>query len=477
MLKDLDFVEIDLSKFNTSLVTNMSRMFSGCRYLSKLDLSSFDTSNVTNMSSMFYDNSLKSLDLSSFNTSNVTDMSSMFERCYKLTSLDLSSFDTSNVTSMYSMFNGCSLLTSIYVKPDTDWSTSSSLANSNYMFTGCKNLIGGNGTVFNTDKTDKTYACVDGLNGKIGYFTDLNTVLRGSLINTILLSFSSATRFKPSKEAPPSSANRKTISHSPGKDKVYLYQDGDVLYYYAKGFTDSGVGIPLHQNSSAMFQNTGFIEIDLSGFDTSKVTNMRYMFNGCSSLTSIDLSSFNTSNVTSMSYMFNGCSSLTNIDLSSFDTSNVTYMSGMFYKCSELTNLDLSSFDTSKVTSTGSMFYGCGSLTSLDLSSFDTSNVTYMSNMFYDCSSLTSLDLSSFDTSKVTEMRYMFYDCSSLTTIGVKPNTDWSTSSILTYSSGMFGGSRKLLGGNGTVFNTNKTDKTYARVDGLDGKPGYFTAK
>ena len=47
------------------------------------------------------------------------------------------------------------------------------------------------------------------------------------------------------------------------------------------------------------------------------------MFNGCSSLESIDLSSFNTSNVTDMRWMFDECSSLKSIDLSSFNTNNV----------------------------------------------------------------------------------------------------------------------------------------------------------
>ena len=67
-----------------------------------------------------------------------------------------------------------------------------------------------------------------------------------------------------------------------------------------------------------------------TGFDTSNVTNMNYMFSGCSSLQSLDLSNFDTSNVTNMGSMFNGCSSLQSLDLSNFDTSKVTNMDGMF---------------------------------------------------------------------------------------------------------------------------------------------------
>jgi surface protein len=112
-------------------------------------------------------------------------------------------------------------------------------------------------------------------------------------------------------------------------------------------------------------------------------TNLRYMFQMCSNLTSLDLSNFDTSNVISMSAMFNGCRNLTSLDLSSFDTSNVDSMSSMFSGCSSLTSLDLSNFDTSNVKSMFSMFDGCSNLTSLDLSSFDTSNVVNTTYMFY----------------------------------------------------------------------------------------------
>ena len=96
------------------------------------------------------------------------------------------------------------------------------------------------------------------------------------------------------------------------------------------------------------------------------------------------------------------------MDLSNFDTSSVTNMQAMFYYCNSLTSLDLSGFDTSSVTDMRHMFSICNSLTSLDLSNFDTSSVTSMQSMFYSCNSLTSLDLSNFDTSSVTNMQYMF---------------------------------------------------------------------
>ena len=60
--------------------------------------------------------------------------------------------------------------------------------------------------------------------------------------------------------------------------------------------------------------------------------------------------------MTDMSYMFNYCSSLTSLDLSSWDTSSVTNMNFMFAECSSLTELDLSNWDTSKLVSYSAMF-------------------------------------------------------------------------------------------------------------------------
>ena len=163
-----------------------------------------------------------------------------------------------------------------------------------------------------------------------------------------------------------------------------------------------------------------------TGFDTSKVTNMNYMFDSCSSLQSLDLSNFDTSNVTDMSSMFSICSSLQSLDLSNFDTSNVTNMNYMFRNCSSLQSLDLSKIDTSKVTNMDNMFSRCSSLQSLDLSNFDTSNVTTVASMFLYCSSLQSLDLSNFDTINVTKMSNMFNSCTKLNHIKCKQAfKDW----------------------------------------------------
>ena len=199
-------------------------------------------------------------------------------------------------------------------------------------------------------------------------------------------------------------------------------------YTVSPSGADNEFGLVLSEPVTELsFSNQGKIKtLDKLDIDTSAVTDMRYMFSGCTSLTSIDLSSFNTSAVTSMLYMFGNCHALTSLDLSSFNTSAVSSMGYMFSGCTSLTSLDLSSFNTSAVTYMGFMFNNCRALTSLDLSSFNTSAVSNMRTMFSGCSGLTSLDLSNFNTSAVTNMNTMFSGCSGLTTLTMN-NTNQTT--------------------------------------------------
>ena len=179
-------------------------------------------------------------------------------------------------------------------------------------------------------------------------------------------------------------------------------------------------GTVLPANCSRLFAwYTRCTSIDLSGADTSSVTDMSYMFSVCHGLTKLDLSSFDTGSVTDMQGMFQSCIGLKSLDVSRFDTSSVTDMSYMFNVCYSLTSLDLSGFDTSNVTDMRSMFEDCRQLTSLDVSRFDTGNVTDMKSMFGVCRQLPSLDVSGFDTHNVTDMSYMFNTCTRLTAIDV----------------------------------------------------------
>ena len=106
------------------------------------------------------------------------------------------------------------------------------------------------------------------------------------------------------------------------------------------------------------------------------------------------------------------------------------------------------------------------------MENLNTADVTRMDWMFEGCNALKTIDVNSFDISKVTEMDFMFGDCYELTTIYC--SKDWSSTSAS--SDNMFGACRKLVGGNGTAFDSHVVDATYARPDGGTASPGYFTA-
>ena len=77
--------------------------------------------------------------------------------------------------------------------------------------------------------------------------------------------------------------------------------------------------------------------------DTANVTDMGFMFNNCSNLTSIP--QLDTSKVTNMQYMFNNCSNLTSIP--KLDASKVVNTSSMFNNCTSLTSIGIYGFTRS----------------------------------------------------------------------------------------------------------------------------------
>ena len=241
-------------------------------------------------------------------------------------------------------------------------------------------------------------------------------VTNGPDFNAKLKSLETATNkiehFKKSALAPVVYMNTVDIQDEDSDYRIKLWLDptDKTAYYHAEPEK-----VYLNTNSSMMFFSgdseqkiKNILELDLSKFDTSRVTNMSHMFNGMRNLTTLNLSNFNTSNVTNMGGMFFNMTNLTAFNFSNFDTSKVTDMGSMFYGMSSLTTLDLSNFNTSQVTIMGGMFFNMTNLTTLNLSNFDTSNVTDMRSMFNGMTNLASLDISSFNTKNVENMSGMF---------------------------------------------------------------------
>ena len=360
---------IDCSGLDTSGVTNMSRMFS-TRYsydffgwysssLTSVNLKGFDTRNVTDMSWMFAnDEELTWLDLSSFKTGNVTDMSGMFWGCSKLAALDISGFTTQNILDASSIFYECNALSALkfgagFVLSENAWTELKGLW-----------LAASNGSVYSSAEilsrgVADTYtrsAIANGTWGTCAWEIDGTGTL--------------------------------TVHPGTGADQQesgwfgeYYCPWSEYSAYITKVvFAQEGgqkVIAPANVANLLSYLNK-VVSIDLTGLDTSGVTDMQGFFMGCASLASLNLSGFDTRNVTNMSNMFAGCASLTTLDCSSFVTSKVTDMSGMFgtssgsktimaatKSCSSLVSLDISSFDTTKVTDMSNMFKGLYGLQTL----------------------------------------------------------------------------------------------------------------
>ena len=93
-----------ISKWDTSLITDMSKLFTEKDTFND-DISQWDTSNVTDMSEMFCYAESFNKPISNWNTSKVTDMSGMF---YSAISFNqpIGNWNTSKVTNMLEMFDG-----------------------------------------------------------------------------------------------------------------------------------------------------------------------------------------------------------------------------------------------------------------------------------------------------------------------------------------------------------------------------------
>ena len=264
--------------------------------------------------------------------------------------------------------------------------------------------------------------------------------------------------------------------------KVWFNAAEGVMYYWAPIEK-----IYLNQNASRMFMHfTKLTELELSGFDASRVENMTYMFRSMDSMKNLDLSSFSTPKLKNMTGMFYIATGLKTLNFGNkFDTSNVVSMSHIFLGATNLEYLDLTKFDTQNVTDMNHMFRNMYALKAIKFGkNFKTNNVTNMGSMFASTCSLKELDLSGFNTSKVTKIIELFglvdFRGNSYTCPGgdklerIYVSDDFDTSKV-TESFNMFAGRTKLRGGEGSFeANPSQAGIEWLKID-RPGVRGYFT--
>lgn len=155
--------------------------------------------------------------------------------------------------------------------------------------------------------------------------------------------------------------------------------------------------------NSAFMDCSNFNHSNITQWNTSNVTIMNSLFDGCS-IFNQPIGSWNVSNVSGITRAFARCF-LFNQPLGSWNTGNFTNMSAMFEFCTNF-NQPLGSWNLSKATNFGSLFRGCTNFNQ-PIGSWNTANVVIMSNMFLNATSFYQ-DISLWDIRKVTAMATMF---------------------------------------------------------------------
>ena len=175
-------------------------------------------------------------------------------------------------------------------------------------------------------------------------------------------------------------------------------------------------------------------------------------------------------------HMFTECTNLVSVDLSGLDTSQVTDMGGMFMECAALKTVNFQGVDASNVTSMSSMFNECSSIKSIDLSGINAARVTNMYGLFQNCLSLESVDISSFTGSAITNAMYSFAGAPLVLQLTLPAGldlTDNTQADLRTSPMGAHHDSR-WVDTTGAVYDSNE-EMLWANVERVSGAETYTT--
>lgn len=445
---------IDLTGWETSNVSNMSSMFQGCTSLNGISMSGLITSKVSNMSSMFLGcTSLKStVDFSDLDLSLVENMSSIYSGCTGIVTADISKMKVPVCTTVNSMFKNCSALMTVYMN-EVDLSN---CTNTGEIFNGCSAL---------TDIYAKESNFVKLTN--FGNISGVASLLNIDLSNSNLSGIAAGSSFSFSGK------NIRTVKLNGTKTSCATLK--------------------------SMFANCKKLtSVSMKNFVADE-TSCESMFENCFSLTTFEAGGWVVNNMKKMFFKacyYNGSDCQTydkaTIDLSGLDISEVQSFEAMF-QCDKPARDEIDRLETVKFPSVAAggnpnankavTFYylfrfrkGYKKFENLGELRVNVGTLNNVSYMFSNCG-VGVLDVSGMDLTGFTgTAKQMFEACTNLTTIYAAAGTDWSGVNFSDHAN-MFKDSPNLVGGAGTTYDSTCINKAYARVDGLNGNQGYFTAK
>ena len=364
---------LDLSSFNTANVTDMSVMFYGCSSLTTLDISSFATEKLQSCGQMFYGcSSLTTIYVGSdWSTIAVENGNDMFANCTNLIGGRGTVFTQEHTGVEYAHIDGGTANPGYFANHDDFEAWKHELIERlNEIHIQIEEITA---ILQEKDPNQKATGLWQGLHFLNEDFITIHAVLEDAQTVTDLddcehkiteLEDEVAHLFE---EVVNYSENTDPIAYG-----VFTNNMRKLTFYYDTnmGTHDEGIVIPWEQLLNSNEMNNARQTLEIIDFDPSFVgfntlTTTGYLFSGCMNLMAINgLEYLVTDNMTDMREMFASCESLTELDLRTFNTSRVTMMWGMFQGCIHLTTIIVGpGWTTAALTDEGhEMFAGCNSL-------------------------------------------------------------------------------------------------------------------
>ena len=359
-----------MENINTEELEYMDEMFQFCINLKYVDFTGFNTSKVTNMTRVFWgcENLAYVLVDENWNTTSVTKSAGMFEDCFKLYGGKGTAYNADHTDVTYARIDGGTETPGYFTKSgDKPYSPNTAY------------VVISNGTLtfyYNETKPEGAFSLNTDNN-----VPDWNTLAES--VTKVVFDESFANYF-------PSSCaywfnGCKNLTEFEGMKNLNTSQATTL---------------------KAMFQDCESLKsVDLSNFKTNKVTDMSCMFRRCYKLPTIDFSSFNVENTIDFSSMFEYASGLQSLNLQSFKTNSEAdlLLRCMFIDCFNLTTLDISGFNTKSVTNMEYLFARCNELGTIFVGdNWSTESVTASGRMFESCYNLVGGKGTDFSSNNIT---------------------------------------------------------------------------
>lgn len=482
--------KITFTHFNAPKNTTGANMFAESHAL-EISIPEFNLPEVTDLSHMFEKALVRKISLpSEVHTGKLENVYRMFYLAEYLESISPINLDTHGVTSMEDMFRSVSSsrtgLLEITLGPQFSLSK---VTKTNAMFYGSRPKKISFSSFNAPELTDMEYmfasSAVQEVDLSNNIYTPKLTNITKLFSNDVYLSKISEINFNTENITSmreiffQAGAERKEAEFNFGPQ--FSFNKTTETYRMfgeagAKKIKFANFNAPELTSMESMFEKSKIKEVSFpNNTNTPKLTNIYGIFSN-----SVDFDEnyvmhlpFTTEKLENMGYAFYGFTGET-VDLSSFDTRSLTTMAYAF-RDSKIKNLDFSNKNLESMVDMTHTFSHCRKLQTINLSGTKTSNKLKKLEETFGSSTMDIVDLSGFDTSGVTTVIYLFETAPNIKTIYV------SEKFIIDPSlpdKDMFEDDTKLVGGQGTTYNSSYMRKEYARIDDpSNGKPGYFTYK